>query len=199
MIMPGVTFCFCFFILYYFREIQFKNFTVAGALITSSFHSAGLVTVIGALYRYGYLRYIAAILIVFSVFYFPDWSDLFVTSISLRFIGSEGYIDASYSSSRSFLVVCKFLALALIAAFAWKSLRERTSSPKILAFLVLSKCIFAIAAIYFASPAWGRILGILTFVDFVVLSHTLARFKLFSFGYLLVSFAASTLYNPFYQ
>ena len=200
LVMPGVTFCFCFFVLYSFRKIQFTNLTVAGAIISSSFHSAGLVTLIGAIYRYGYVRYIGAILLVFFLVYFPNWSDLFAILISVRFIGSETYIDdTTYSSSRAFLVVCKFLALALIASFAWKSIKETTSSPRVLAFLLLFKCILAIAAIFFISPAWGRMLGILTFVDFVVLSHSLARFKLISFGYLLVSFAASTFFNPFYQ
>ena len=97
--MPGVTFCLCFFVLYSFQKIQFTNLKVAGALISSSFHSAGLVTLIGAIYRYGYVRYIGAILLVFFIVYFPDWSDLFAILISVRFIGSETYIDdMTYSS-----------------------------------------------------------------------------------------------------
>ena len=62
--MPGVTFCLCFFVLYYSRKIHFKNLKVTGALISSSLHSAGLVSLIGVLYRYTYLRY----LVVFNYY-----------------------------------------------------------------------------------------------------------------------------------
>ena len=199
MMMPGVTFCLCFFILYYSHKVHFKNLKVTGALISSSFHLAGLVSLMGALYRYTYFRYLAVILIFIFGTNFLIWSDFFMI-ISYRFTGSEAYIDYStYSSSRGFLVVCKFLALALIAYFAWDTIKETTNAPKALAFLLLLKIIFAVAAVLIVSPAWGRMLGLLSLVDFVVLSKTLSRFKIISFGYLLVSFAASTLYNPFYQ
>ena len=199
LIMPGITFCLCFFVLYNFRKINFKNLKLAGALISSSFHTAGLVSLMGVFYKYKYLGYLVAILLIFFSVYFPYWSDV-SRIISFRFIGAESYIDLStYSTSRGFFVICKFLALAIIAAVAWNSIKNTTNAPKALAALLLLKCIFAIAAIYLPSPAWGRMLGILTFVDFVVLSHTLSRFKLISFGYLFVSFTASTLSNPFYQ
>lgn len=199
LMMPGVTFCLCFFVLYYSHKIHFKNLKVTGALISSSLHSAGLVSLIGVLYRYTYLRYLVVILIIIAGTNFLIWSDL-LTIISIRFIGSEIYIDSStYSSARAFLVVCKFITLALISYFAWNNIKETTNAPKVLAYLLLLKCIFAIAAVFFISPSWGRMLGMLTLVDFIVLSQTLSRFKIISFGYLLVSFTASTLLNPFYQ
>lgn len=199
MMMPGVTFCLCFFVLYNSHKINFKKLKVTGALISSSFHLAGLVSLMGVLYRYTYLRYFVAILIIFFGPNFLFLSDLSMV-VNNRFIGSEAYIDYStYSGVRASLVVFKFLALALIAYFAWNTIKETISAPKALAFLLLLKCIFAIAAIFFISPTWGRMLGLLSLVDFIVLSKTLSRFKIISFGYLLVSFAASTLYNPFYQ
>ena len=38
MMMPGVTFCLCFFVLYNSHKINFKKLKVTGALISSSFH-----------------------------------------------------------------------------------------------------------------------------------------------------------------
>lgn len=196
--MPGIVYCCCYFLVYARRKPLHLNPKVIFSLFGSTFHTSGMLSFFSLVFRPGNaVLQILFISLLFTLLLFVG--EELAEIIRLRFVGSSSYIDVTtHSSGRASLVFCKFLGLLLIAYLLRDSLKHYNINGVVLSFLIV-KIAVAGVAIFYPSPSWGRILGLLTFVDFIVISHGLSRSAMLSIPYLLVSFGASTALNPYYH
>lgn len=195
---PGIVYCCCYFLVYARRKSSYLNPKVIFSLFWSTFHTSGMLSFFSLVFRPGNaVLKILLISLLFALLFFVG--EELAEIIRLRFVGSSSYIDVTtHSSGRASLVFCKFLGLLLITYLVRNSLRSHNIG-KLFFGLVMLKVVMSWFAIWYPSPSWGRMLGVLTFADFIVISHALSRYAVVVIPYLVVSFSAATLLNPYYQ
>ena len=65
--------------------------------------------------------------------------------------------------------------------------------------LIILKIILAVLSVFYLHPVYGRINGLLSFVDFYVILMSSKRSLPISAGYAITSFLAAITFNPYYN
>jgi len=199
---PGFIYIVLFFLFY--RHLNMATFGKAVPFfLCLFFHLSSIISLFVPLYLLiKKSKYLAIFIMI--VVYLVSMSyinlDTFYENIYFKFADGESYLDSEISTNfRQILVVFKFIVLLTIAFLAADNLNKSISDYKLILFLASIKLLFSLFYFYLPHPVWGRINGLLTFVDFIILTTSFTRFPILTFLYLLFSFAASIVFNPYYN
>jgi hypothetical protein len=134
------------------------------------------------------------------IIYFDAYFSFVWDFLLLKFSSGQSYIDEQMTTSfRQLLVILKFILLYFIFNRSIDNLREIGVNISVIRMMILLKIILSLISVFHVHPVYGRINGVLCFVDFFVLLASNRRVWPITIGYAFFSFLSSIVFNPWYS
>jgi hypothetical protein len=199
---PGLLYFFLTFFVFHTNRFSAKRiFSIGFASPLLFFHSFGTVGFFVALAKLDRKILLATLCLLLGfVIYFDAYFSFVWDFLLSKFSDGQSYIDEQITTSfRQLLVVLKFILLYFIFNRSIDNLREIGVNISVIRMMILLKIILSLIAVFHVHPVYGRINGVLCFVDFFVILASNGRIWPITTGYVLFSFLSSIVFNPYYN